>query len=299
MSADPISDDALAGVRLDHVAVAVESWQHAWPRYVEELGGRWRSGGLGIGFGPAQLEFANRAKVEVLQPWLVDQNPFLRHFLDRSGPGPHHLTFKVRDLPAALERTRRHGLTPIGVDLSDPGWMEAFIHPREATGVVVQLAQAAADWASPPPEGFPMSTPAPATLQWVTHAVARLDEGRRLFVDLLGARPRSLRAPANAAWTGLELTWPESPLAVRLVSPAGRDDPLTDWIGGRSGRIHHLGFRLKEDGAIAGSHPGGGDVAGLEAGDLPTARVVAPDANFGVRLVVRSASPGESRQPAQ
>jgi hypothetical protein len=36
---------------------------------------------------------------------------------------------------------RTAGFQPVGVDLRDPNWKEAFLQPREAHGTVVQLAQ--------------------------------------------------------------------------------------------------------------------------------------------------------------
>jgi len=51
------------------------------------------------------------------------------------------MTFKVPDIGAALERLRSAGFHPVNVDLSDPGWKEAFLLPREAHGTVVQLAE--------------------------------------------------------------------------------------------------------------------------------------------------------------
>ena len=72
----------IEGVDLDHVAVAVEQWADAWPRFVGVLGGRWMSGGKGPGFAPSQLGFANGMRVEVLEPHLVEHNDFLRRFLD-------------------------------------------------------------------------------------------------------------------------------------------------------------------------------------------------------------------------
>ena len=47
--------------------------------------------------------------------------------------------------------------TPVGEDRSDPAWSEAFLHPSEAHGIVVQVAQVgeAPIPAPPEPEGFP------------------------------------------------------------------------------------------------------------------------------------------------
>ena len=82
---------------LDHVAVAAERQRELWPRYAGDLAGKWVAGDdaadYEIGFLAAQVAFANGMKVEMLEPFAVEVNDFLRRFLDRSGPGPHHLTF--------------------------------------------------------------------------------------------------------------------------------------------------------------------------------------------------------------
>ena len=65
----------------------------------------------------------------------------LPRFVARHTAGPHHLTFKVPDLLAAIERLRGSGFGPVNIDLRDPEWKEAFILPREAHGTVVQLAE--------------------------------------------------------------------------------------------------------------------------------------------------------------
>jgi len=189
------SGASVPGAVLDHIAHAVPSWEAAWPRYAVELGAEWNSGGPGPGFAPGQLRFANGSRLEVLMPYDVERNDFLERFLGSAGPGPHHLTFKVSDIDVALDRARQAGFEPVGVDLSDPEWKEVFLHPRQATGIVVQLAQARGDWISPPPDGYPVDRRQrrtgqgpvpPASLLWVTHAVAEIDEGLALFAGLLG-----------------------------------------------------------------------------------------------------------------
>ncbi len=283
----------ITGATLDHVAVAVETWPEAWPRYVVELGGEWASGGLNVGFGPAQLRYANDARLEVLQPWRTDANPFLRRFLDRHGRGPHHLTFKVPDLGAALDTVTGAGFEPVSVDLSDPGWKEAFLHPSQALGIVVQLAQAAGSWQSPPAaEGFPIERPAtPASLLRVTHAVSDLDAALTLFEAVLGGSVEHHPAPRSSQWRAATVRW-SGPLAVRLVAPTGHDSTLRAWMGNRSGRLHHLVF------AQHGPHAGDGDpdVPGVLPGEK-LRRVVPPDANLGTRLVIVQADAGSVGTP--
>jgi catechol 2,3-dioxygenase-like lactoylglutathione lyase family enzyme len=88
-------------------------------------------------------------KVELLEPWDTAQHDFLERFVTRHGPGPHHLTFKVSDLETTIEQVRAAGYTPVGINLVDPQWQEAFLQPKEAHGTVVQLAQSNATLASP------------------------------------------------------------------------------------------------------------------------------------------------------
>jgi methylmalonyl-CoA/ethylmalonyl-CoA epimerase len=258
---------------LDHVAVAVEHRADAWPRYAGDLAGRWRSGGTGAGFAPSQLEYADGKKIEILRPYRTEENDFLRRFLDRSGPGPHHLTFKVGDIEDALAEATEAGYAPINVDLTDPTWKEAFLHPRDATGVLIQLAQSEGDWRTPAPDDFPAPrTPQPADLVHVAHAVASLDEGLRLFSGVLGGRQEARGSADHHRW--VDVAWPARG-RVRLVAPSTEGSPLWSWLGARAGRVSHLGFACEDPGGVSGARPRGG-----------SAWSVAPADNLGVGLVL-------------
>src|SRR5579884_93535 len=263
----------IRGVLFDHVAVAAEDQHQLWPRYVGDLGGRWIGGGGTVGFFSAQVSYANAMRLEVLEPYQVERNDFLRRFLDRNGPGPHHLTFKVPDLGAALEEADGAGYSPVGVDMSDPGWQEAFLHPKDAPGIVVQLARSSheGEWSSPPPaEVATLPTGPSAALIHVAHALGRPADGTRLFAGLLGGE----QVAAGAGW--LDLDWPGGN-RVRLLDASG-SGPLADWVGSRPGRLHHLGFLCEEPGTIAGAKPTADD--GLWT--------VEPEENLGVRLLLTS-----------
>jgi catechol 2,3-dioxygenase-like lactoylglutathione lyase family enzyme len=130
---------------LDHVALAAADTSGALQFLTGTLGGRVIFGGESIGFRPMQVwvgtDDGDGMPVELLEPWAVDRNDFLARFVARHGAGPHHLTFKVADLAAALARVRTAGFHPVNIDLSDPQWKEAFLMPAEAHGTVVQLAE--------------------------------------------------------------------------------------------------------------------------------------------------------------
>jgi catechol 2,3-dioxygenase-like lactoylglutathione lyase family enzyme len=132
------------GTDLDHVAIAAADTAPAMRFLTGVLGGTVLSGGQALGFRPVQVlvgDLSGGMKVELLEPWDTERNDFLARFVARSVAGPHHLTFKVADLDAALDAARAAGFTPVGIDRSDPRWQEAFIHPREAHGTVAQIAQ--------------------------------------------------------------------------------------------------------------------------------------------------------------
>ena len=130
---------------LDHVALAATDTSDALRFLTGALGGTVIFGGQSIGFRPMQVWIGTRAgdgmPVELLEPWAVDRNDFLARFVEKHGAGPHHMTFKVADLAAALERVEAAGLHPVNINVADPSWKEAFLMPAEAHGTVVQLAE--------------------------------------------------------------------------------------------------------------------------------------------------------------
>ena len=267
-------------IHLDHVAVAMEHRTLGWPRYVRDLPGQWLGGGGTAGFWSEQIEYANGMKVELLHPTDVEINDFLRRFLDRNGPGPHHLTFKVGDIRTALEHAESAGYPPVGVNLDNPGWQEAFLHPKSAPGIVVQLAHSAYDddddWGTPETVDLPAPrTSSHATLDRVTHAVASLDTGTRLFVDLLAGEEVDRGKDDDGSW--IDLAWPGAG-RIRLIEPSSPDSPVAAWLGARAGRLLQLEFTTDAP----------QDVPGATRNSDGT-HTVAPEDNLGVRLLLREA----------
>ena len=243
---------------LDHIAVAVERHDDAYPRYVGDLGGQWRSRGYAIGFAPSQVEYGNGMRVEILEPHAPERNDFLRRFLDRHGAGPHHLTFKVFDIAKAIARAEENAIHPVGVDLSDPGWLEAFLHPKDACGIVVQLAQASGGWVSPvPPPLPPPRTDKPADLTHVVHAVPALADGLHVFEQVVGGE----RIDAGDGWVELAYTGSGR---VRLIERPDRDAGLD-----------HVAFTVDDPAEVPGAQPQPDGTF-----EIP------PERNHGVRLVL-------------
>ena len=220
---------------LDHFAIATPALTDGWDLFGGVLGGTWAFGDDAPGFWWGELEFAAGPKVELLTPTGGPDAAFLERFLAAHGAGPHHLTFLVSDIEAVLARVRAFGIEPVGVNLADPNWREAFLHPRSAQGIVIQVAeQHGPPPAAPPPRELAEPGP-PARFDLIEHHVSDLDHAVRLFGDVLGGQ-------LDAASTGTaELTWPGGK-RIRLV----RQDDLP--LGGA---LHHVRF-TRTSGAFSG-----------------------------------------------
>jgi methylmalonyl-CoA/ethylmalonyl-CoA epimerase len=145
---EPIPERLVRGlgvVAFDHTAIAVDDLHAALPLYRDLLGGV-PSGFERInskGFQWMTLRYPNGAQVELIAP----HGPagFIQTFLEKRGPGVHHMTFIVHDLAYAVSRARAAGLRVVDEDYGDPRWQEAFISPRSAFGTIIQLAQTSLD----------------------------------------------------------------------------------------------------------------------------------------------------------
>ncbi|HEX9855953.1 MAG TPA: VOC family protein [Acidimicrobiia bacterium] len=129
--------------RFDHLSVAV--WDiTAARRLVDLMGGEVKDGGdaSAKGFRWIQFDLPGSCRLEMIQPLdRADSNNFLVRFLERHGEGVHHVTLKVSDIHQAIERAANAGFDVVGVDLAGANWKEAFLHPKSAHGVVIQLAE--------------------------------------------------------------------------------------------------------------------------------------------------------------
>jgi methylmalonyl-CoA/ethylmalonyl-CoA epimerase len=210
---------------LDHVAIGTPALTDGWDLFGGVLGGTWVYGADSPGYWWGQLGFAAGPKIELLTPTGGPDAAFLERFLAGHGAGPHHLNFIVDDIELTLARIRALGLEPVGVNLANPSWKEAFLHPRSAHGIVIQVAQqnGAPDGSAP----AELPTPGPPTrFDLIEHHVSDLDGATRLFGAVLDGRLET--AGDRAA----ELSWPGG-RRLRLV----REDGLA-----RGGALHHVRF---------------------------------------------------------
>lgn len=128
---------------LDHVAIAVRSIAEMQPLFESLTGGegstRERVDAQGV---DVVFVGVGAGRLELLEPTRPDSA--IARFLEKRGPGLHHVAYRVPDLAMALGE-----LAARGVELIDRqprpgagGHLVAFLHPRSTGGVLVELVQA-------------------------------------------------------------------------------------------------------------------------------------------------------------
>jgi len=80
------------------------------------------------------------SEIELVQPTTTDSG--LANFLEKRGEGMHHICIEVEDIDATLAELKSKGVRLINdVPEELPGRKMAFIHPKAANGVLVELYQ--------------------------------------------------------------------------------------------------------------------------------------------------------------
>jgi methylmalonyl-CoA/ethylmalonyl-CoA epimerase len=126
--------------RIDHVAILIEDFEGAL--------GFWRDA-LGMDVShiedvPAehsQVAFLplGSSEIELVRPTTDDSG--LARYLEKRGPGMHHICLEVDDIEAMIAKLKGKGVQLIQATASVGlgGRKYAFIHPKSSGGVLVEL----------------------------------------------------------------------------------------------------------------------------------------------------------------
>ena len=81
------------------------------------------------------------SNVELLKPTVADTG--VARFLEKRGPGIHHMCFEVDDIEATLDQLRAKNVQLINEQPQEGhgGRKYAFVHPKSTGGVLVELYQ--------------------------------------------------------------------------------------------------------------------------------------------------------------
>jgi len=128
---------------LDHIGIAVNDLGAALAFYRDALGLE-IEGTEEVASQKVRAHFAGvgAARLELLEATAPD-SPIAK-FIDRRGPGLHHITLRVGDIHAALAQLKARGIRLID-EAPRPGAEDsliAFVHPAATGGVLIELKQA-------------------------------------------------------------------------------------------------------------------------------------------------------------
>jgi len=127
--------------RVDHIGVAVRSLAESLPFYTEQMGmtllGRETVEHEGV---EVAMLSAGPSRIELLEAMRPDCA--IARFIDKRGPGLHHVAMRVADLSAVTARLKNSGARL----LAEPqrgagGHLYVFVHPGSSGGVLWEIIQ--------------------------------------------------------------------------------------------------------------------------------------------------------------
>src|SRR5713226_8739696 len=127
---------------IDHLGVAVKSLATAKRIYEK----------LGLTVSPEETVEAEQvrlvmvpvgeSRLELLEP--TSESSPIAKFISKRGEGLHHVSLRVPDLAAAVERLKKDGVRLISEEMKigAGGHRYVFVHPSSAGGVLLELVEA-------------------------------------------------------------------------------------------------------------------------------------------------------------
>lgn len=128
---------------IDHIGVAVKSLTAAKGIYEK----------LGLTVSPEEVVEGEQVRVvmvplgesrlELLEP--ISENSVIAKFIAKRGEGLHHVSLRVPNLEAAVERLQKDGVRLVADDIKvgAGGHRYVFVHPSSTGGVLLELVEAA------------------------------------------------------------------------------------------------------------------------------------------------------------
>jgi len=126
-------------MKIDHIAIAVNNVEEAAKKYKEVLGVD------SVEFETIETEGVKVAiihlengRIELMEP-TNDTSP-IKKFLDKKGPGLHHMALETNDIDGEVIRMEGCGIQFLGkVRDGSAGTKVTFIHPKSLNGVLAEL----------------------------------------------------------------------------------------------------------------------------------------------------------------
>jgi len=128
--------------RIDHVSLAVREFKRArdfFEKVFKVIPGASGSPGGIWDFCWQVFSFGDLTRLELISP--NGGGGFLKEFLSKKEGGVHHITIETPDIKRAKDHLDRNNVPYFGYSEELDNWKELFIHPRNAFGVLIQIAE--------------------------------------------------------------------------------------------------------------------------------------------------------------
>jgi len=128
-------------MKIDHIGIVVRDIQDALKVYEDALGLPLNNV-VEVSDQKVQVAFLpiGESNIELVQPTTGDTGT--AKFLERKGEGIHHICIEVEDIEASLARLRTYNVRLIDESPRQGAHGRvAFIHPKGAHGVLIELVQ--------------------------------------------------------------------------------------------------------------------------------------------------------------
>ena len=126
-------------MKIDHIAIAVNDVEASAKVYQKALGideiefETVESEGVKVAIIPME-----NGRIELMQP-TKDDSP-IKKFLDKKGPGLHHMALETDNIDGEVERMEGCGIQFLGkFRPGSAGTKVTFIHPKSLLGVLAEL----------------------------------------------------------------------------------------------------------------------------------------------------------------
>ena len=132
--------------RIDHISIAVRDYEAA-KAFFEKVAGATS----GASAEDSNLEYfwhifsiGDMSRLELIAP--TGEDSFLKNFLSDKAGGVHHITMETPDIHETKDFLDANDIPYFGFMEMPQTWSERYIHPRDAFGVLIQIAQLGPDY---------------------------------------------------------------------------------------------------------------------------------------------------------
>lgn len=127
--------------RIDHVAIAVRDYDRAYRFFTQVLGAIPGTSGddRSMKYLWQNMQLGDLSRLELLTA--TESGSFLDGFLKNREGGFHHMTLQTPDIEKAAAALDKNNIPYFDYHAYGSVWKELFIHPRDAFGILIQIAE--------------------------------------------------------------------------------------------------------------------------------------------------------------